>query len=119
MDPGGVAQAFISRPLGLAQGRMGLIIAWLLVVATSSCASRGATLRGNWLESIEGTATPGATVTIANPGRGLLLEVRANRKGHYRSRWLPAGTYIVTTEGVSRQVTLSGRPSGRLSDVVD
>ncbi len=78
-----------------------------LSVALGMCFAGSVYAQSNSSGAITGTTTAGATVVIENPATGFRREVTAGADGNYRLVNLPTGTYKVTAEGKSRDVTVS------------
>jgi hypothetical protein len=57
--------------------------------------------------SIAGSTTAGGSVVIENPATGFRREVTAGADGSYRVGALPTGTYKVTANGQTREVTVT------------
>src|SRR5476649_1003837 len=92
--------------------KRGLGVALLIVsIAGAAAAQTGAGSISGTVKDTSGGAVPGATVTVANPDRGVDQTGQTNEQGGFIFPLLPPGTYSVSVE-------LSGFKRSVKSDVI-
>src|SRR5438270_4358022 len=78
--------------------RTTVFAACAVFLATAAHAQFKASIQGTVMDP-QGTAVPGAKVTITNQDTGVVRETVASAEGFYRISELPPGRYTVTVEG--------------------
>ncbi len=78
-----------------------------LAIALGLCFSAGVQAQSNSTGNIAGTTTAGGTVVVENAATGFRREITADASGNYRIGSLQSGTYKVTANGQTRDVTVS------------
>src|SRR5256884_1854481 len=74
-----------------------LLVTLLSLVAVSAYAQFKASIQGTVTDP-QGTAVPGAKVTVTNQSTGAVRETTTGDQGFYRVNELPPGSYTVTVE---------------------
>ena len=90
----------LSVLVGQALGAMALSAAGL-AITTGSVYAQSAD------GSVYGRAKAGAAVTLSSPETGISRQVKADANGAFSISRIPPGTYVVTSEGVTRDVVVS------------
>ena len=83
-----------------------LLVILLSLVAVSAYAQFKASIQGTVTDP-QGTAVPGAKVTVTNQSTGAVRETTTSDQGFYRVNELPPGSYTVTVEAGGFKQTIS------------
>ena len=87
--------------------RLKALLAFLLsLCAVSTYAQFKASIQGTVMDP-QGTAVPGAKVTVANQDTGVSRDTVASAEGFYRISELPPGKYTVTVESAGFKISTS------------
>lgn len=86
-----------------------------LTVALSMCLASSVVLGQSAVGSLFGETKSGATVVVQNSATGFKREISADSQGRFNVGQLSPGTYIVTTDGVSKTVVVKVGTGSKVS----